>query len=102
MADEIIFEGVCPHCSVQSRFSLASLLSHDAGWMIGLFLFGLMNPLQGMMTALMPKDVGKVGKLGQCKSCHQVVLKCPRCGSINKREYQPDPCPSCGKIYSHP
>jgi hypothetical protein len=94
--DEIRFSGTCPYCHQDTPFKLCRI-SQNLG--AGLYTLGtlLVSPLKAMQELAMEK-----AKLGSCSACDAPALQCPRCGSINRREYAPTSCINCGKEYVHP
>jgi hypothetical protein len=92
----ILFTGQCSFCAHETNFGCPNVKDT----VIAMTRFGIGNPLNAIGVA--KSLAGDFGRIGKCKNCGEIVLQCPRCGSINRREFDPMPCIKCGKKYSHP
>jgi hypothetical protein len=94
--DEIRFQGTCPYCHHDTIFKECRI-SQNLGVVLHSVGTMLFSPLKAMKELLIEK-----ARLGSCFTCDSPALQCPRCGSVNRREYAATSCINCGKEYVHP
>lgn len=99
MTEELRFSGKCPNCEQTAGFVLPT-----GGQTVGAMAKFLVQMGADFLEKKNPfkRFTGDDGRIGRCQKCQSVVLQCPRCGAIHRREYDPSPCSQCGKAYNHP
>ncbi len=100
----IIYEGLCKSCKSHSHF----LLTKEKGprFQISMFFIELLGfPIlftgRELLNFLQIRK-NRDGKVGTCLKCGSIMIKCKKCGNIQKLEGETQICSKCSRRIDNP